>query len=71
MAPYKTKEPLILYWRDGLEVVQHLFSNPAFASHLDISPYREYEEEPTGEERVYGEFMSADRAWEIQVWKVI
>lgn len=58
----------MLYWRDGLEVVKHLFSNPVFASHMDYDPYREFEETPHGQEPVYGEFMSANRAWEIQVW---
>ncbi|KAI6105053.1 hypothetical protein EDD16DRAFT_1634110 [Pisolithus croceorrhizus] len=60
---YQTKSPIILYWRDGLEVVEHLFSNPVFAQCMDISPYKEFE----GQERVYGEFMSADDAWHIQV----
>ena len=68
VGPYSTKSPLVLYWRDGLEVVKHLFSNPVFASCIDFDPYREYEKASDGhQERVYGEFMSADHAWEIQV----
>lgn len=68
VGPYKTKEPLFLYWRDGLEVVKNLFSNPTFASCMDYAPYREFEQGEDGQQqRVYGEFMSADRAWEIQV----
>ncbi|KAI5988373.1 hypothetical protein EDD15DRAFT_2172578, partial [Pisolithus albus] len=59
---YQMMSPIILYWRDGLEVVEHLFSNPVFAQCMDISPYKEFE----GQERVYGEFMSADDAWYIQ-----
>ncbi|KIJ59743.1 hypothetical protein HYDPIDRAFT_32958 [Hydnomerulius pinastri MD-312] len=62
IGSYKTKSPLMLYWRDGLEVIKYLFSNPVFAQCIDLTPYREYE----GRERVYGEFMSADLAWEIQ-----
>lgn len=57
----------MLYWRDGLEVVEHLFSNPAFADCIDYTPYQEFEATGQGQECVYGEFMSADNAWNIQV----
>jgi hypothetical protein len=59
----------MLYWRDGLDVVKHLFSNPLFAHCIDLAPYQEYEETALEgpPERVYGEFMSADLAWNIQV----
>ena len=67
VGQYKTKEPLILYWQDGLEVVKHLISNPVFASHMDFNPYHEFEETSNGQEPIYGEFMSAGHAWEIQV----
>ena len=60
----------MLYWRDGLDVIKHLFSNPIFASCIDLSPYQEYEETPQGQQRVYGEFMSADCAWNVQVSSV-
>ncbi|KAI9458068.1 hypothetical protein HD554DRAFT_1992288, partial [Boletus coccyginus] len=63
---YRTKEPLMLYWRDGLEVVKHLFSNPLFVSCMDFDPYHEFEETPHGREPVYGEFMSSNHTWEIQ-----
>jgi hypothetical protein len=67
VGQYRMKEPLILYWRDGLEVVEHLFGNPLFASSMDFDPYCEVEQTANGQERVYGEFMSANHAWEIQV----
>lgn len=58
----------MLYWRDGLEVVEHLFGDPAFASSMDFEPYQEFETGPSAaQERIYGEFMSGDRAWDIQV----
>lgn len=60
---YQTKSPITLYWRDGLEVVEHLFSNPVFATCMQMTPYRAYD----GQERMYGEFMSAEFAWEYQV----
>ncbi|KAH7906891.1 hypothetical protein BJ138DRAFT_1137785 [Hygrophoropsis aurantiaca] len=66
VGSYKTKSPIMLYWRDGLEVIEHLFCNPVFAQCIDLTPYREYERTPRGNERVYGEFMSADHAWNIQ-----
>ncbi|KAH7910711.1 hypothetical protein BJ138DRAFT_1087120 [Hygrophoropsis aurantiaca] len=43
VAPYKTKSPLMLYWRDGLEIVEHLFRNPVFAQCMDFTPYRDFE----------------------------
>jgi len=64
IGSYETKEPLMLYWRDGLDVVKHLFSNPVFASCIDFQPFQEFEADG---QRAYGEFMSADLAWEIQV----
>ena len=60
---YTTKSPIRLYWRDGLEIVTHLFSNPIFAPSMELNPYRAYEDGA----RMYGEFMSGDLAWEIQV----
>ncbi|KIN96130.1 hypothetical protein M404DRAFT_164021 [Pisolithus tinctorius Marx 270] len=64
---YPTQSPIMLYWCDGLEVVEHLFSNPIFAQCMDISPYKEFEVTAEGQEQVYGEFMSTDDAWHIQV----
>jgi hypothetical protein len=67
---YKTESPIILYWRDGLEVIQHLFSNPIFASSIEMMPYHLYD---TNGVRMYHEFMSADEAWKIQVcpqWRI-
>lgn len=63
------KVPMTLFYRDGVEVAQHLFSNPIFKHCLELRPYRLYEELPDGGQggRVYGEFMSGDFAWEYQV----
>jgi len=62
---FRTKEPITLYWRDGLEVVQHLFANPVFANCMETNPYKLLEVD-TGLQ-VYGEFMSAEYAWNYQV----
>jgi Plavaka transposase len=37
---YSTKSPITLYWRDGLEVIKHLFSNPVFANCMEFDAYR-------------------------------
>ncbi|KAI6002200.1 hypothetical protein F5J12DRAFT_723281 [Pisolithus orientalis] len=66
VGSYQMKDPLVLYWHDGLEVVEHLFCNLVFTNCMDMSPYQEFEEMLNGTEHVYGKFMSADWAWEIQ-----
>lgn len=61
---YSTKTPMILYWRDGLKVVEFLFSNPVFATSMETTPYKLIDEDGLP---VVGEFMSAKFAWEYQV----
>lgn len=56
---------MVLYWRDGLEVVAELFANPIFATCLETTPYKLYDEETN--ERVIGDFMSAEFANNYQV----
>ncbi|KAF8450931.1 hypothetical protein L210DRAFT_3385588, partial [Boletus edulis BED1] len=50
---------------NGLNVVEHHFRNPVFALSMDFNPYQEFEKESTGQEQIYGEFMSGDHAWDI------
>jgi hypothetical protein len=52
---------MTLFYRDGLEVVKHLFSNPVFTNCMELDPYKLLETE-TGL-CVFGEFMSAEYAW--------
>ena len=52
-----------LIWRDGLEVVKDLFSNPLFADYMTYHPYKVIRDE----EREYSEFFTGTRAFEIQV----
>lgn len=61
-----TKEPLKLYYHDALECFKHLFSNPLFSGHMDLTPRREYSDEEK-RERLYKEMMTGDRAWDLQV----
>ncbi|KAF7969079.1 hypothetical protein HWV62_28378 [Athelia sp. TMB] len=60
---YETKEPMVLYYRDGLEVIKFIYSNPVFANCMEDRPYR-LTDPKQNNQRVYGEFMSGDFAWE-------
>jgi len=42
---YKTKNPMTLFWHDGLEVIAHLFANPVFAHCMEFSPYALFDQE--------------------------
>lgn len=61
---FSTKEPIVLYYRDGLRVVEHLFANPVFAGCMDFTPYKLYDDE---NKPVIGEFMSGQYAWNYMV----
>jgi len=56
---------MTLYWRDGLEVIEHLFSNPVFANCMEFDAYRLVEHETNLQ--VFGEFMSVEYAWDYLV----
>lgn len=64
MTGYRTKEPIILYYRDGLRVLENLFANPVFATSMEYTPYQLLDEDNLP---VIGEFMSARFAQEYQV----
>ena len=36
---HPTKRPVLLYWRDSLELMEALFNNPEFQDTMDFSPY--------------------------------
>ncbi|KAG1813400.1 hypothetical protein EV424DRAFT_1565654 [Suillus variegatus] len=59
---YKTTQPIELIWRDALDVVKQLFSDPTFANHMTFDPHVVQ----AGDQREYGDYMSADMAWKIQ-----
>ena len=62
-----TKDPLTLYYRDGLDCFKFLLANPLFAEYMDFSPRHEYVGEDKSE-RLYNEMMTGDLAWNLQVW---
>ena len=63
---HPTKRPVNLYFRDGIECLSSLFGSPLVADHLQCSPFRVFK---TAEKlvRVYGEWMSGNAAWDMQV----
>ena len=63
---YPTGEPMHLFYRDALDCVEYLFRNPLFANHMDFCPVRRYRDAERTI-RVYGEWMTGDVAWEMQV----
>ncbi|KAJ7725009.1 hypothetical protein DFH07DRAFT_871814 [Mycena maculata] len=60
-----TKNPLTLYYRDPLECLQELLSNPLVSDFIHFTPFRMW---ATAEKLVwiYTEWLSADAAWRIQ-----
>ncbi|KAI6104122.1 hypothetical protein F5141DRAFT_1064966 [Pisolithus sp. B1] len=59
---YTMQEPIYLYWHDALEVMWDIFGNPSFSEHMMYDPYYIYE----CTEHEYGEWMSGDKAHQIQ-----
>lgn len=49
-----------------MECLRTIFGNPLFADHMQYSPFKAFE---TAEKvvRVYGEWMSGNAAWKMQV----
>jgi len=62
---YQTKDPIVLYGHDGLEIIKQLFANPVFANCMETTPYKLLDDEMNLQ--VYGEFMSAIYAWDYHV----
>jgi Plavaka transposase len=61
---YFTEEPIILYYRDALECVKTLISNPLLTGHIDFTPKRVFD---SCSRRQFGEWMTSDGAWFMQV----
>ncbi|KAG1817122.1 uncharacterized protein BJ212DRAFT_1299292 [Suillus subaureus] len=59
---YKTVHPIELIWRNALEVIKQLFSDPIFMNHMTYTPHIVN----VGNKHEYGDYMSADMAWRIQ-----
>ena len=61
-----TKDDIVLYFRDPIECLKSLFSNPLYHKHIELVPYRCYTS-AAKTNRVYDEWMSGDVSWTIQV----
>ncbi|KAH7920650.1 hypothetical protein BV22DRAFT_1107578 [Leucogyrophana mollusca] len=62
---HPTKSSLRLFWRDPVECLEALFSNPIFNGKIDFVPRRVYRT-AAHLVRVYNEWMSGDAAWNFQ-----
>ncbi|KAJ7036721.1 hypothetical protein C8F04DRAFT_1336137, partial [Mycena alexandri] len=62
---YPTKKPLTLYYRDPLECLQSLLSNPLIQDFVHFTPFRLWSNSAKLM-RVYTEWLSGDVSWEIQ-----
>lgn len=63
---YPTKNPLTLYYRDPLECLQYLLSNPLIQDHVQFTPFRLWANSDKLM-RIYTEWLSGDVAWNMQV----
>lgn len=63
---FATKDPIELYFRDSIECLEQLFSNPLFDGHIDYQPRRVFKT-PARDVRKYSEWMTSEGAWEMQV----
>ncbi|KAG2082123.1 uncharacterized protein F5147DRAFT_590497 [Suillus discolor] len=61
----RTKGPIRLFWRDLVECLESLFSNPLFHDQLDFVPHHVYMTS-AWLLHVYSEWLTGDSAWEIQ-----
>ena len=61
-----TKDPIRLFWRDGLECFEHLFSDPTFKGFMEFCPRKMYKNRDASC-RIYNDLMTGDFAWDVQV----
>ncbi|KAG2047747.1 hypothetical protein BDR06DRAFT_896857, partial [Suillus hirtellus] len=62
---YSTKLPICLFWRDPVECLESLFSNPLFHDKLDFVPHCMYKM-AAQLLRVYSEWLTGNSAWDMQ-----
>ncbi|ETW78381.1 hypothetical protein HETIRDRAFT_325629 [Heterobasidion irregulare TC 32-1] len=62
---YPTKQPMTLFRRNSVLCLEALFSNPLFSNSIDYVPRHVYQ---SAERlvRVFSEYMTGDRAWDVQ-----
>ncbi|KAF8824095.1 hypothetical protein HHX47_DHR9000263 [Lentinula edodes] len=67
---YSSKTPLVLYYRDAIEVLQDLMKSPLICDSLHFTPMQIFEDSRKLV-RVYDSWLSGDRAWKMQVSKLL
>ena len=61
-----TKNNIILYYHDPILCLQYLMQSPLIQDHLSFTPFKLYKN-AAKTMRVYTEWLSGERAWNIQV----
>ncbi|KAJ3847914.1 hypothetical protein EV368DRAFT_87181 [Lentinula lateritia] len=62
---YPSRTPIVLYYRDAVEVLQDLMKSPLICDALNFSPLQIFEDSRKLV-RVYDSWLSGTRAWEMQ-----
>lgn len=70
LSGYETAKPVVLFYRDPLEIIQALLHNPIFEGKWDFTARKVYRD-PGQQNRVYGDWTTSDGAWSAQVSKYI
>ena len=63
---YETAKPVVLFYRNPLEVVQVLLRNPILEGKWAFTARRVYDDS-NRQNRIYGDWMTSDGAWAAQV----
>lgn len=63
---YPTTTPATLYFRDGMECLKHLFSNPVLGAHMDFQTRLVFRDS-NASVHIYNEMMTGNWATETQV----
>ncbi|KAH9010154.1 hypothetical protein EDB85DRAFT_1880639 [Lactarius pseudohatsudake] len=64
-SPYPTKKDVALFYRDPLECIQSILSNPLVNDYIRFTPFRVYESAVSAM-RIYTEWLTGDVAWSMQ-----
>ncbi|KAJ3990688.1 hypothetical protein F5050DRAFT_1538775, partial [Lentinula boryana] len=62
---YPTKKPVVLFFRDAMEVLQDLLKSPLIDDHISFTPVQIFQT-AAKLTRVYESWLSGDRAWKLQ-----
>lgn len=63
---YPSRAPVVLYYRNAVEVLQDLMKSPLICDSLNFTPLQIFEDSRKLV-RVYDSWLSGNRAWQMQV----